>query len=335
MMRDHQHRRIFRTPVIAMVVVILALLRISHSAFAFTFVSQAKLGNRSIAGPSVTVGNGHVYMAFAGTNSRHTINVATSSDGMSFSTVQVGSNTSPFAPAITFFNGQVYVAWTGTNNNQLNIAWGDGTNFPNQATFPSMTALGGPGLGVANGQLYLAWMGTESPNLLHIASSPVASSFPVPTTIHLVSNDGPNPGVLGSLAVLGVHAPQILGPGDLVFVVFTFAASKKVELVTSQGGGNFSSVNTSQIASPTGPGLWFDGARLLLATLGPDQQFGLTLEASPLVPGQFPLNGIRDSLANNNRGISNPAVIAFDNRLFYYWTGDNPDHNLNVMQLIP
>src|SRR5262249_43730109 len=64
---------------------------------------------RSIAGPSVVVFNGQLYMAFTGTDGNRTLNIARSSDGLSWPTVvQFGSNHSFDAPAIAAFNGKLY-----------------------------------------------------------------------------------------------------------------------------------------------------------------------------------------------------------------------------------
>ena len=334
MTRYHRHSSVFRITATAMTV-LLALLGMARSAHAFTFVSQARLGNRSVTSPSVTAANGTIYLAFLGTDSHRRINVARSTDGMNFTqTVQLGGNTSPFAPAIAFFNGQVYVAFTGADpNGSINLVWGDGTNFPNQVVLPNTNAFSGPGLGVANGKLYLAWLGREAPNKLHITSSSFPNSFPAQTVIDFSSSNTALQGLRGSPAVLGIHDPQLLGVGDLVVIAFTFADGK-VQLLTDQGSfGTFSGHTFTQISTSSGSGLWFDGSRMLLAAL--DAGSGLTLSASSLGSGGSIFLAPQETLANNNRSFATPAVVAFNGRLFYYWTGDNSDQNLNVMQLVP
>lgn len=323
--RRHSH---FPT-CIAVVVLVFVVLGGQHQASAFTIISQAKLGDRSFAAPAVTVGNGQIFVAYTGTDSKHKLNVIRSSDGTTFSpAIQLGNNTSPFAPAIAFFNGQVYVAWTGTDNRELNLAWGDGVNFPNQIVFPSMTALGSPGLGVLDNRLYLAWLGSEGPNRLHVTASSVVTSFPVPSTI-----DVSVPGRTDLQGILG--PPALLGIPGLMVLSYTAADGAIHILAASQGDlSSFRGGTTQNATSWTAPSLAFDATNnLRLASAGPGGSLEITLTSYPRNGDGFVIGGPSPDPLNNTT-IANPGIALFNGRLFYFWTGTNNDHNLNVMQIV-
>ncbi len=96
--------------------------------------------NSSPDGPAMTVFNGRLYYAWRGTDSNHTLNIASSADGNTFTaTIQPGDNSSVNAPALATRNGQLYMAWVGTDpSHLLNLAWSsDGVHF-SQAHFQAI-----------------------------------------------------------------------------------------------------------------------------------------------------------------------------------------------------
>lgn len=124
--------------------------------------------------PSLAAFNGKLYLAWAGTDSAHHLNVAASSDGTTFGTPTVLNNTaaSDTGPAITVFNGLLYIAWQGGDGALNVISSSDGVNFGNQLLVSNYTSSCTPAIAATSGILYVAYcFSTNDGSGFDVASS--------------------------------------------------------------------------------------------------------------------------------------------------------------------
>lgn len=279
-------------------------------------VQDITLGQRSREGVSVAAFNGQMFMAYIGTDSAGHVNVASSADGLSYPTnVTFGSNTGEFTPAIVPFNGRMFLAWTGPSNHLLNIASStDGLHYSNQIVLGQLSATG-PALGVANGRLYLAWTGTEAGNPVHVAFSTDGVTFQNQTTVSIGN---------------GRFPPVLAGAGNVIYLAVTSPSQGQVVILSAPGDLSFSGFTTGA-ASATGPGL--------ATTLSGQLHLAWTRGQLPvlwtyqLAPDNTNPSFVGERTLINQRTNRNPSVAGFNNQLFYFWTGDNSSHNVNVVQL--
>lgn len=154
-----------------------------------TPVTPFKGGVNTNDGVALAAFNGRLYLAWTGTDSGHTLNVASSADGVSWNPPALpfkkpGSQNSDWGPALASFNGRLYLAWTGTDSNHtLNVASStDGVHFGS----PALPFVGegretdsAPALAVAGTpeKLYIAWTGTDTQHHINVAGSTDGVSF--------------------------------------------------------------------------------------------------------------------------------------------------------------
>jgi len=128
---------------------------------------------------------GPLYLAWVGTDANHTLNIAVSTDGITFghSIQPFGRGNSDSAPALTVFDGKLWMAWTGTDaNHTLNLASSANGTTWTQATQPlgRNNSPTGPAISGFNGRLYYGWMGTDSKGSVNLASSSDGVNFTAP-----------------------------------------------------------------------------------------------------------------------------------------------------------
>ena len=115
--------------------------------------------------------NGLTYMAWAGTDSNHHLNIMASAHPAVWVNKTTLSDISGTGCSLCVFNGRLYIAWQGVDNNQINVMSSpDGTHFGNKVTL-SDTCGGRPAMTVQAGQLALAWTGADSAQHINIMSS--------------------------------------------------------------------------------------------------------------------------------------------------------------------
>jgi hypothetical protein len=79
-------------------------------------VSVVTLGDTSGAGPALASFNGRLYLAWTGMDDAHSLNVVSSSDGITFGGKVTLGESSSAGPALTSFKGRLYLAWAGMEN---------------------------------------------------------------------------------------------------------------------------------------------------------------------------------------------------------------------------
>ena len=130
--------------------------------------------------PALAVYENTLWIAWTGTDSNHTLNIASVplNGNTSLQAFVVGNNdASSQAPALAVAEvnsvQQLVIAWTGTDSSHhLNVA--SSVNVDPSSTWSSTITLGqlassGPSLAVWNGNLYIGWAGTDGNHSLNFA----------------------------------------------------------------------------------------------------------------------------------------------------------------------
>ena len=135
------------------------------------WVNKHTLPEHSHAGPALAFGNGRLFLAWTGTDTR--LNVISSADGVNWSGKQTLNETSPTEPSLVSHNGVLYLLWNGTDSaNKLNIIESHdmGASFSNKITLgetsdhhPAMTF-------GADGLPRLSWTGSGNALLNELIS---------------------------------------------------------------------------------------------------------------------------------------------------------------------
>jgi hypothetical protein len=279
--------------------------------------------------PSLATFNNQLYLAWAGTDSAHHLNVAASSNGTTFGAPSVSANwaASDTGPAITAFNNRLYIVWAQSGN-QLNIASsGDGVNFSSPSFVSTFTSSCSPALTASATVLYLAWCpGPVGGSTVVVSTSTDGltwSAFTQPNQIGTAST--PALAVYNSELVLAFTAL----PSFSATLVYSAPATSSLPPVGSWTGNQGATIGGN---SNGGPGLAALNGSLYMGKFNPSEipfvytlQTGssglLTLITDQTIPGTV-------------TSATNPAVAAFNGHIFFAWKGtDNPAH-LNIVEVL-
>jgi hypothetical protein len=150
--------------------------------------TKVVLGDTSIDGPALaTTYTPHTVLAWTGTDSGHSLNVMTSSDGLHYGNKHILDESSLWRPAVAFIDsgrgapyGTIVLAWTGTDTNHtLNLMFIKTPDFTitRKITLWGEWSFTAPALTTINSDLksdiYLAWAGTDSAhtvNVMHLST---------------------------------------------------------------------------------------------------------------------------------------------------------------------
>jgi hypothetical protein len=302
------------------------------------------LNEFSPEGPALAVFDGKLFLAWTGTDSNHSLNVAESSDGLYFSSPVVFGRESSIpsaAPSIVAFNGKMYLYWTG-GFHDINVATStDGLHYANKSLVYSggnvMTALGSTAVAVANGHIYLAWAGTDSAHTINVAESYDGVHFGTPTLI----TDPMGRGNSGSRYSPGLAAISD-GETYTVYPAFTpetLVSGAGAELTTevyplnsSLGGANVSYKFDTSFTGSDGPGCMVSTYFLTCVYVDVYThlriRFMSRMSNGRVTNGSF--FGIADEPIGNELAIGNPAIVYFNGRTIIAWTGTDGSHTINV-----
>jgi hypothetical protein len=265
--------------------------------------------------PSLAAFNGSLYLAWAGTDSSHHLNIASSTNGTTFGTPTVLSNTaaSDTGPAIAVFNNLLYIGWQGGDGVLNVISSSDGVNFGSQQELSSYVSTCSPALAATSTVIYLAYC---SGGVVEIISSVDGVNWSSPTnTQNDVTAASPALAISGSDLVLAYYN-NFLGQTLIWSVPATSSLPGPndgwANIVVAGGGGG-------------GPGLASYNGLLYLGLSGSSSDV-FTYQAG----GQFVSN---DDLGTSVDSATNPALAFLGSHLFYAWKGtDNPAH-LNIVEV--
>lgn len=124
--------------------------------------------SQQIAGPALACWQGHLYIAWAGTNSGHSLNTGYYTDGSpNLSNKHTFTDSTFDSPDIAPFSvdGRLYIVWRGTSNSTINVMSSpNGTTWDHKKTFGDTSPIG-PSVAEFNGthgdHVYISWHGTD------------------------------------------------------------------------------------------------------------------------------------------------------------------------------
>jgi hypothetical protein len=279
--------------------------------------------------PSLATFNGKLYLAWAGTDSAHHLNVAASTNGTTFGAPSVSSNwaASDTGPAITAFNGKLYIVWAGGGNN-LNIASSsDGVNFGNQSFVSTLTSTCTPALAASATTLYLAYC-INLENVL-VTSSTDGTTWTTPVSPPGdASHYSPAIAVFGNEVVFAFTTPpNINGAGATV--VYSAPATSPLPISTgwtyntalgSSSGTCCGSAGLAPLNSSLYMGLFNSAEVPFVYNFETSSNGLLAVVSDQTIPGTV-------------NSATNPALAVFNGHLYFAFKGtDNPAH-LNIVEV--
>jgi hypothetical protein len=178
-----------------------SLLQTGQSLLTLPNFNIVSLTGQSNQAPALTTFGGRLYVAWTGLDSR--LNMASSADGVHFSTPVTFNTFSGSSPALAAFNGRLYLGWTGFDG-RINLASSpDGARFDRAEVFAQTSFKPvviakintqmemAPALASFDGRLWLAWTGSDPQHHLNSMSSADGMTFSQLTTYPATSEDAP------------------------------------------------------------------------------------------------------------------------------------------------
>ncbi len=252
--------------------------------------------------------NGRTFVAWAGTDSSHHLNVLSSNTRtVWFNKVTLG-DTSPDGCSLCALNGKLYLAWTGSGNHELNVmSSADGVTWGGKVTLTE-TCTGRPVLAAHNNQLVVAWAGTDTARHINV----------------MTSADGAHWGDRHTLGDTSIDTPAIASFGGRLYLAWTGTDSAHHVNVMSSAdmGASWQNKVTLGETSIAAPGLVESGNELILSWAGTDGSHHLNLLRSN--------DGVHFAQKMTEPELSNacPTLASAYGVPALYWTGT--DSHLNV-----
>jgi peptidoglycan hydrolase-like protein with peptidoglycan-binding domain len=273
--------------------------------------AKSILSDTSITSPSFCTFNNRGYIAWAGKDAAHRLNVmATDNLRVWYSKVTMG-DTSESGPSLAVFNNRLYIAWRGVGNNQLNVmSSADGITWTNKVTLGD-TTFHRPALAVFNNRLVLGWTGTDSARRLNIISSGNGTTWTGKITLNDTSINGPD------LCALG---------GNLLICWTGTDAAHRLNVMAFNGTTWFNKVTLGE-NSFVGPTIDNVGGNIILGWTGTDSQNRLNILRST--------NGVNffGKVTFGDTSNFGPTVSAMQTAPVIVWTGKDQAQSLNVMRI--
>jgi hypothetical protein len=319
------------------------LIPAAHAA-GTTTIKKAILAETSIAPPALwtpdpaTSGNAAVkaVIAWAGTDSAHRLNVATSADSLSYRnkiTLSETSNAKPAVVATLRSDGQlgpVLLAWTGTDG-RLRLMW-DVYGSRKKVTLgetsissPSLV-LTGPVTGPSS--FALAWTGTDTNRPLNVRRYGLNSALSPESAKEILAQFHSD------------NAPTLAVAVETVYISFSDRASRRIYTAREEIGipKSWSLTNSGEPqASFSPPSLRAVGtsskplAYLYRAWTGTNASRSLNIQRSAGSPSWTgPVATLNETCLG---GPSLGQVRSDVNRIIVAWTGTDTAHHLNVADL--
>ena len=269
------------------------------------------LSDNSITSPSFCTFNNRGYIAWAGTDAQHRLNVmATDNLRVWYGKVTMG-DTSESGPALAVFNNRLYIAWRGVGNNRLNVMSStDGVTWTNKVTL-NETTFHRPALTVFNNRLVLGWTGTDSARRLNIITSGNGTTWTSKQTLNDTSINGPD--------------LCTLGPSMLICWTGT-DAGRRLNVMAFNGSTWFNKVTLGE-NSFVGPSIDNVGGNVVLGWTGTDAQNRLNILRSTNGTNFFGKQTFGDTSSFG------PTISAMQSAPVIAWTGRDNAQSLNVMRI--
>ena len=214
--------------------------------------------------PGATVHRDRLYLGWAGTDHRHSLNVIQMDATGHWSNKVTLQDTSPKGVSLASHMGKLFMAWSGTDNHYLNVMCSsNGTTWFDKVTLGE-TSKHCPILGVHQGQLVLAWTGTdERLNLCY-------------------SNDGKAWFEKRTLEETSIDGPHVVSYASRLFIAWTGTDHRHSLNVMSSTtrGANWQNKRTLADTSVAGPGLIALSDQMVLSWAGRDSKHSLNTLSS-------------------------------------------------------
>ena len=272
---------------------------------------KATLSDTSITSPGFCSFGNSGFIAWAGTDSQHRLNVLRTDDcRVWYQKVTLG-DASLSGPALAVFNNRLFIAWRGVDNNKLNLmSSADGVTWTNKVTLGE-TTFHRPSLAVLNGRLALAWTGTDSARRLNILQSTNGTSWANKVTLGDTSSNGPNLCTLGQNLLIAWTGTDSAG---------------RLNVMAFNGSSTFNKVTLGE-TSGVGPSINNIGGGIVLGWTGADSAHKLnTLHSS---------NGMTffGKVTLGETSVFGPTVASVGSAPIMAWTGRDNAHSLNVVAI--
>lgn len=280
--------------------------------------SAVNLNKHSASHPGLAAFNGKLYIAFTGTDGQ--LNVASSTDGLTFGANTVLSGTNSYrGTALAAFNGQLYLVYVGTDSNHMINYYTstDGVNWGNKTLFNNYSSTSTPAVAASSNQLIIAWNGTDNNHSLNIGCIVcVAQGFGTKQTY----TEGSPSGV------------AIASIGDRFYVAYQRNTDHAITLMGSSASNpltlNQASAPTS--SSDVGPGMGAVDDYIYIGWPGPEGSQTLKL-GRYLYSASGGLSSYQsEDFPSGQTSARNPAIASFNGHLYYAWLGAN--NYLNIEQ---
>lgn len=272
---------------------------------------KVTLRDTSIASPSFCTFNNQGFIAWAGTNVAHNLNVMRTDNLRVWYNKVILAETSLSGPALAIFNGRIFIAWRGVGNNFINVmSSSDGINWQNKVTLGDTTFFR-PALAVWNGQLVLAWTGTDAQRKLNIIRSSNGTNWGNKITLNDTSVDGPE------LCTLGAN----------LLITWTGTDPQRRLNVMAFNGVNWLNKVTLGENSNVSPSIENVNGRVILSWTGTDAQNRINTLVSN--------NGVNffGKTTFGDTSFLGPTVAGFRNNPVLVWTGKDNARSLNIMTI--
>jgi glucose/arabinose dehydrogenase/PKD repeat protein len=295
-------------------------------------VSKVTLTDSSIAAPALWTagqqppsGAPLAVLAWAGNDSARHLNLASSTDGVTFTNKLVFSDTSYTTPAVLVLNSKIVVlAWISNDGtHRLNVMY-DAYGARTRLRLPE-TTWRAPGLTYFKGQVWLAWTGADGHNSLNVM--PLGSR-------------GLTPGRKVTLSLYSSRtAPALttdLAGSRMLLAWTTLVAPGKIQFATSSTGVNWARPGgqPSQ-TSPAAPDMLalqpapVDGHTYYWVWTGATAQHTISLVFGDTISTWSAVVLLPES-ANGAPAIGYPGP---NGTLILVWTGNDTGHHLNIATL--
>jgi hypothetical protein len=305
-----------------------------------TTIKKVTLAETSIAPPALwtpdpaTSGNAAVkaVIAWAGTDSAHRLNVATSADGLSYGnkiTLGETSNAKPAVVATLHSDGQlgpVLLAWTGTDG-RLRLLW-DVYGSRKTVTLGE-TSISSPSLLVTTPESFaLGWTGTDTGHTLNVRRYGLSSALSPQGAKEILAQFHSD------------SAPTLALAVETVYISFSDRSSRRIYTAREQIGipkvwsltnprepqTSFSPPSLRAVGTSSKP-----LAYLYRAWTGTNASRSLNFQRSTGSPSWTgPVATLNETCLG---GPSLGQVRSDVNRIIVAWTGTDTAHHLNVADL--
>jgi hypothetical protein len=133
-------------------------------------IDQRKTANTSLLGPALTSSVEALYLAWVGRDATGRINIARSTDGLTFTRHILDQHTTRYAPTLAYNQGKLYLAYTAGNDRITMVEFDNPVAaVPTLVKELDQSTRCEPSLAPYGRRVALAWTGQDGDNKLNVA----------------------------------------------------------------------------------------------------------------------------------------------------------------------